>query len=479
MIEGTADNGDSRFSIAAAWLLLAAVPVAIASGVAAAAALNGDLELDPKWLAPLFVIAGVAFLRADRGASPLSRDLTLTDQLAVVLLCGSMFTMTWNGVRFGGVFAISDLFLMTATIAAVPSMFRDDPGRIALPPLWVIVPAGVLTSVGLISVIFLGDVAGSLIGMLRLVAAMVLVPFAVGVIGGQLGTIVLLVDLWIVSAVVSAGVAISDFAIGTTFGQTITHVASLGRSTGLTTHSNHLAFVMALTAPLAIGRLAVARTWTMRIVFGGALAAVMMAVMASGSRGGLVGAALAVSVTPFLMPHGLRKRTFSWIALAGAAAVLAGSFVFADDALVALDRLTGKTTEVASVSESDFIRAELRRQSIENFSNNPIAGSGLAHSRDAHNIFLQLLASTGVIGTLAFIAFLLGYFDLSRQLSRRRSLPTEVRVIAATAGVSAITWGALGMVENQLADRYLFVPCGFVIACAWFTLAPGSGEARC
>lgn len=380
--------------------------------------------------------------------------------------------MTWNGVRAGGFLTLSDPLLVLAAAAAAPSMFAASGRRTALPPAWILVPAGAFTAIGLVSVVFLGDSPASLAGLLRLVAAMTLVPFAVGVVGGQLGAVVLLVDLWVASAAVNSGVAISDYAFGTTFGETITGVASLGRSTGLTTHSNHLAFVMVFSIPLAIGRLATARGRPARLFFAIATGAVLMAVMTSGSRGGLVGAAIAIAITPFLMPAELRRRTLAWIAIAGSVALLVGTVTFRDEALVALDRLIGSSTETASaVSESDQERARLRHEAIENFTRNPIFGSGIAHSRSAHNVYLQLLASTGMLGTLAFIAYLLGCYWLSRRVTRQRDLPVSVRAIAATAGASAVTWALLGMVENQFADRYLFVPGGLVVACAWFAAA--------
>lgn len=446
--------------------------LAVAVGVGIAVATSGSVSPNPRWLAPFALLIGFAFLRADRPAGFSTINASFTDQAAVALLAGSMFAMTWNGVRIAGVFAISDLLLMGATVCAIPSLIRTREHRRMLPPAWVLIPAGIFVVTGLVSLLFLGDVPGSLIGLLRLVIAMTLVPFAFGVIGGQLKAVVLLVDLWILSALVNSFVAISDYILGTTIGLGITHVESLGRSTGLTTHSNHLAYVVVLTLPLAIGRLSTARTKPMQLFFAAACGALLMAVMASGSRGGLVGVALAIGVTPLLMPRELRKRAMTMIGLVIVVAVLIGSFSFRDQALVGFERLTGGSSSTQSaVSESDQIRAGVRKEAIANFTRNPITGSGLAHSRDAHNIYLQLLASTGVVGTLAFISYLFGYFLLSRKTVKQRGRSIEIRTIAATAGVSAITWGILGLVENQIADRYLFVPCGFVVACAWYSVS--------
>ena len=253
--------------------------------------------------------------------------------------------------------------------------------------------------VGITSLLFFGDSPGSLVGLVRLVMAMLLVPFAVGVIGGHMRSVVLLVDLWILSAMVNAAVAISDFTIGTTIGERVTHVLSQGRSTGLSTHSNHLALIMVLTIPLVVARLATANTRVKQIAYTLALCATLMAVMASGSRGGLGGAALAIGVDPVPDASRAAQTYFKWLAFAGAVALIAGGLAFRDSALIAIDRLTGSSaTTVQNVEESDRERAGLRAAGKAQFLHNPIIGSGLAHSRDAHNIYLQLMASTGLVG---------------------------------------------------------------------------------
>lgn len=452
--------------------MILTVVSAVFVGLAVGAAVAGDVQPNRLLVAPVALIGAFAFLRSDVRALPARSTLTIFDRLAIGALGVSMFAMTWNGVRLGGSFAISDLFLLMATGCATPSIvLRRDRWRVLL-PFWVIIPALAFTLVGLVALLAFGDLPASLVGLVRLVVAMVLVPFTVGVIGGHLRCVVLLVDLWILSAIVNAAVAISDFTIHTTIGERITHIASAGRSTGLTTHSNHLAVVMVLTIPLVVGRLATAKTKTKQLIYTGALCATLMAIMSSGSRGGIGGAALAIGITPFLMPRELRGVTLKWLAFAGAIALIVGGIAFRDTALVALDRLTGSgATTVQDVGESDRERAGLRTEAIEQFFHNPVVGTGLAHSRDAHNIYLQLLASTGLVGFCAFVAYLVGYFRLSRRIERFKGLPLEIRAIAAMAGASAITWGLLGMVENQIADRYLYVQCGFVIACSWMAMA--------
>jgi O-antigen ligase len=129
------------------------------------------------------------------------------------------------------------------------------------------------------------------------------------------------------------------------------------------------------------------------------------------------------------------------------------------------------------VADSDNQRKSLRAESLEQFESNPITGAGLVNARDAHLIYLQLLASTGLAGVTAFLAFLVGSVATSRKVFRDPNLDLEASAIVAAAGAAVIVWALLGLVENQLADRYLYVPTGLIIAGLWYrTLTPKERE---
>jgi hypothetical protein len=51
---------------------------------------------------------------------------------------------------------------------------------------------------------------------------------------------------------------------------------------------------------------------------------------------------------------------------------------------------------------------------------------------------------------------------------RDPNLDIEASAIVAAAGASVVVWALLGLVENQLADRYLYVPTGLIIAGLWY-----------
>lgn len=428
-----------------------------------------NVKLTMVALAPLGAAAIWLLLRPDWPEALPRAEAAPLDRVALVLMSLAMLFMTMNGVRAGGSMAVSDAFLVLATAAAVPALFYRELERPFLLPGWLLLPAAALILVGLISMIFLGDSLVSLAGLLRMVAALLLVPFVVGTIGGTQRTMIWLVDLWIISAMINAAVAIGDYALGLGIGEMVTHVISAGRSTGLTTHSNHLGVAMCMTTPLILGRLVVARTRLLQVFFFGALCATGLAVLSTGSRGALVAFAVAALLGTALLPREIRGKTFRVLIVAGLIGALLAGAAFRDEALNSIKRITGGSAEVAAqVGESDRERAEVRAVALEQITSHPIFGAGLVHARDAHMIYLQLAASSGLIGLGAFLVFFIGSFSGSVRRARAPDLPLEVRAVIAAAGASIATWAILGLVENQIADRYLYVPSGLVVAGIWY-----------
>jgi hypothetical protein len=436
--------------------------------------IDNNYRPSPKILAP-FALAVAAvpfyFLRVDwPKLAPRALRAPL-DQVALGLLTISMFAMTWNGVRVGGSLAVSDVFLILAAAAAVPALFDRTLMRQFMLPVWITVPVLVISLIGLISMVFLDDSLVSLAGLLRLIAAMILVPSVIGAVGGQQRALPWLVDMWILSAMANSAVAIADYGLHLGIGEKITHVISAGRSTGLTTHSNHLGVAMCMTTPLILGRMVAAKTRVLQVAFFLALCVVGLSVLSTGSRGALVGYVVAVLIGTAVLPREVRNKTWKWVFVAGIAGVLMAGLAFRGEALNSVKRLTGgegDTVIAAQVSDSDEERSGLRAESIAQFESNPIIGAGLVNARDAHLIYLQLAASTGLLGLTAFLTFFAGSIATSRKVFRDPNLDLEASAIVAAAGAAVLIWALLGLVENQLADRYLYVPTGFIIAGLWY-----------
>jgi hypothetical protein len=449
-------------------LLTATLTWALLTGI------DNNFRPTPMMLAPFAAAVALVpfyFLRVDFPKLAPHALRAPLDQVSLGLLTLSMIAMTWNGVRIGGALAVSDIFLLLAAAAALPALFDRQLMRQFMLPGWITIPALVISMIGLISMIFLDDSLVSLAGLLRLIAAMVVVPSVLGAIGGEQRALPWLVDMWILSAMANSAVAIADYGLQLGIGEKITHVISAGRSTGLTTHSNHLGVAMCMTTPLILSRMVVAKTKVLRVSFFLALCVTGLAVLSTGSRGALVGYVVAVLLGTAMLPREVRRQTWKWVFVAGIAGVLMAGLAFRGEALNSLERLTGGDGDralAAQVSDSDNERSGLRAESLEQFESNPILGAGLVNARDAHLIYLQLMASTGLVGLTAFLAFLAGSVATSRKVFRDPNLDIEASAIVAAAGAAVLVWAILGLVENQLADRYLYVPTGLIIAGLWY-----------
>lgn len=443
------------------------------------AAVDGGFSPSPKLaalvLAPVAVGVPLWFLRVDFPTpSPVSLRAPL-DKLALGFLSISMLAMTMNGVRAMGSLAVSDVFLLLAAAAATPALFDRRLQRQFMLPVWITVPALVISLIGLISMVFLADSLVSLAGLLRLIAAMTLVPAVLGAVAGEQRALPWIVDMWILSAMINSAVAIGDFGLHLGIGEKITHVISAGRSTGLTTHSNHLGVAMCITTPLVLGRMVVAKTRVLRGAFFLALCVLGLSVLSTGSRGALVAYVLAVLIGTAMLPSHMRRQTFKWVFVAGFAAILVAGVAFRGEALKSVQRITGGDTEVRTqVADSDRERKGAREEGIKQFESNPALGAGLVNARDAHLIYLQLAASSGLAGLCAFLTFLVGSVAASRRIFRDPNLGPEAGAIVAAAGASVIVWALLGLVENQLADRYLYVPSGLIVAGLWYRTLTGA-----
>jgi O-antigen ligase len=470
-LEGLLKTGANRLNMTPETLLAAVLGGLVTTllTIGLLRAYSSGITPSPTWVAPLAIIPLYYLLRPEWPEPLPAAQADPLDRLALVFMSMAMLFMTMNGVRAGGSMAVSDAFLLLAFLAAVPSLFSRKLARPFMLPPWLTLPAGALVFVGLVSMVFMGDSLVSLAGLLRMVAALLLVPLTIGMIGGTQRTIVWLVDLWIVSAMINAAVAVGDYGLHLGIGERVTHVISAGRSTGLTTHSNHLGVVMCMTTPLILARMVVAKTQLQRLFFFVALCGAGLAVLSTGSRGALVAFGVAAILGTMMLPWEIRWRTWKVLFIAGLAGMLLAGVAFRGQALNSFKRIAGGDATVRSnVSESDRERAGVRAEGIHQFIGSPIVGAGLVHARDAHLIYLQLAASSGLIGLSAFLAFFLGSIMASRKRARAPNLPLEVRAVVAGAGASVAVWAILGLVENQIADRYLYVPSGLVVAGIWY-----------
>jgi len=384
---------------------------------------------------------------------------------SLTFLCIGVITSSWNSMRAGAGLAVCDVFLVLAALCWIISASFDRVS-VTVVPKWLIVPAYVLLADVLLSSIVTEEGAKSLLYGCRFVVALFFTPLVIGSIAGNLGALWLVVDCWLLSAGVNAAVAVSDYFAHTSIERSLTGVKTFGRSAGLTTHPNHLGFVCVFALPILLARLLQTRSQSLRAVYIGIMVLCALGLLASGSRGAVVGGVFVFVSAPFFQPA-IRRRAF--MALGGGVVVvlLVATFVPSTASTVAIERLTGTSSARpgAGVEVSDLNRASRREAAIEEFNSSPVYGTGFAIVRETENIYLQLLSAGGVIALLAWLGFICGASLSAFRVGRMPRANPALRGLAGAVCGTLVAWALMGIVENQLYDRYLFVPCGLLIGC--------------
>lgn len=429
---------------------------------AVVAALGDRLPLVAVVALPVALVGAGLVVRSHR-VEALARRLTLdpVERLAVVALCGGLVCITWNGVRAGPGLAAADVLLFAAACLLAVRFATGHPIRLAVPP-WLLIPAFVLLLDAFLPVMISGEPVSSLAPAVRLVVALALTPIVIGAVAGNFRAVWLAVDCWIFSVAVNAFVAVSDNFAHTDIGASITGVVALDRVAGLTTQPNHLALVTVMALPVIVSRVLTARVRALRVLYGGVAILAGLALLASGSRGGVVAGLVAIVTVPFFQAS-VRASATALVAVGAVIVVVLAPTLAGGASFAGIDRLTAPA-QATGVSESDLARAARRRVAEAQIESSPVYGVGFTHVRDAHSIYLQLLAAGGVIALAAFLAYVAGAARSGWLLARRRLADREAASLAGALVASVAMWVLLGAVENQIFDRYLMVPFGLIVA---------------
>jgi len=212
-----------------------------------------------------------------------------------------------------------------------------------------------------------------------------------------------------------------------------------GRITSFLFHFNSLAGYLNAVIPFALGALVLAGKPLMRALGFVCLTVAEAALYLTGSRGGLIAYAAVVLLSLwYLRPRG--GRLVAILASGGlAVALVAGLSSVEGDRFQAVDQFT-QTSRLAiwGVAGTDFLQ-------------HPILGTGFGAFRmgvsrfipelgnvDAHNIILQTLAETGIIGFIIFFTTMWRFFRLSGSLIKGADTLSQM-VGVGVAGAMAAT----------------------------------------
>lgn len=444
----------------------------------------------------LFVaVTAVGFLLAGVGVSPLVGIIlgaivvggarfsrVAPERIFWLAACLFVVTVTWNGIRVGGG-AFGNLFLALAVVAMLGHLLTS--GRPPVLPPWLMLAGLLVFLAQLLTMIFPPNVAlinksdvqflslfptpvylphrGDLGNLVKFEVSLVLVPVLMITAGATYARCLRLLDLFTLSAVVSGFVGVVDYA-GFQLGPN--PLVGGTRASGLTIHPNYLALTSTVAIPVAMLWLDRASPrWRLAGLV--AVPTLVASVYASGSRAGAVTAVLAVGLTALALPRVRRSLTVV-LPVAGMAAIVLLMFTGAGDHVLQQVRLKDGGTNTAG---SDFQRTYAAQVAWDEIQERPVSGVGFAVIADAHDIYLELLAAGGAITLAAFLLFCGGL-----AAATRRALSGPYRTEVAACALGIVLWLVNGILDNQVADKYLYVVPGILLALARLPAAERSGR---
>ena len=393
-----------------------------------------------------------------------------------VLACACAATLTWNGWIVGG-FKPPDALIFGAFLCFVLAGWQGGPPL----PWWIKTLAWTIAGVAFLHILFpvsdgylngrvvftgKGKQAPHLLDLplsnltvaFKFIVAVALIPVVFGLATGHNRK----APYWL-GFLFAVGTSLSGWAAGF---DRITHIGVSklitgykipgGRQIGFAGQPNYLAAGLVLAIPFAIW-LAFSAKRRDRLFGYWAIPGLVLGVWASGSRGGAVCAVFALGISILSLPRA-RKYTVG-VAMSAIAFVIVLIAVlpkFGREILKAT-RLVGNS---ASTTGSDYQRALAAGQGHKDFFHSPIYGIGLQASFDASQVYLQELASGGLLLFIGMQIYMAGWTFSSYRMSNRFHL-------AGAIGASAVSALALNFFEADLTDRFYYVPAAILVALSY------------
>ncbi|MCR4515014.1 O-antigen ligase [Aeromicrobium sp. 50.2.37] len=322
--------------------------------------------------------------------------------------------------------SLSDLVLLAGLLVLLPVLLRKP-----LPSEWLfLASAGALVVVGLVSSAGAEESGASLNSLLRLLVGALLLPVAFMVWRPSRRVVVGFALMYVVGNV---GNLVAAYTVGESSWD--------GRRIGYSTHPN----VMGLCAMLGLALVpfllrVLPRRWSwLVLLLGGACA---WSVWVSGSR-----AALLVAVAVAVLFVALERRVEVALALFGLsipALWIVGNALTGGGSMQnnVLGRLLGGGTAAGSDAEREY----LAKVALDAFTSHPVLGIGLGDVMEAHNIYLQVAAAVGIVGTAVYLVL------LASVALRAITLPGPYALLA----LPVLGYAMIGLMTTILWDRYVW-----------------------
>jgi hypothetical protein len=211
-----------------------------------------------------------------------------------------------------------------------------------------------------------------------------------------------------------------------------------------------------MALPLAITRIT-QTSGLLRIAAAGATAVLVLSIQLSGSRIGVFAACVGVAVLLILIPR-FRTRIVIALAVFGLAAIVL-LFVAPPSDQSAIGRLIGGQ---AANSATD-IRLTVISKSLAIGLDHPLTGVGFDRVFDSHSAPAQFLQAGGIVALASFALWAFGFGRLGVRLSRNPRVPAFSSELAAALLAGLMAWLVAGIVNPQIAERFMYVPAGVLL----------------
>jgi O-antigen ligase len=357
------------------------------------------------------------------------------------------FTAPMNGVRVGGVLALTDVLLFMAVLGLALEASIGRRRWHPLPAAFTFGTALVIAG-GLLGTLFADRPVASLASLLPFTLAATVPVIAVRMWSPSFATLRRYAWCWIAGAAVSGIVGLLS-----TGGVT-------GRPDGLTTHPNHLAMSCALGAGLAVA-LMLSEQGGRRHAALAVAALLTLTVVRAGSRAALLALLLSTAVI-FLRTRDLRPARArigrGALAVLGLS-VLAGALLETGVVRVGQQNAVQRLLGDASARASDAGRFSVLEQNVGRIADRPLTGSGFEDARQAHNIYVQVWASAGAPGLVGFVMLVVA---VVRRGARSGRGPLG-RYLSTAFLAGYLGYLLAGLAQNILWDRYVWLHLAVVL----------------
>jgi hypothetical protein len=383
-----------------------------------------------------------------------------------MLICLAALTSSWNGTRLLGLQPV-DVLLALAVVMGCLSLLVATYGL----PRWIVGPALIIVGLAVLHMVAPTDyyymaqrfqphsnqfapvaTESPIATAVQWLIALAVLPWLVGNVAQKAKRPVEpIITASVVGAAVSAAVALTDYFGFSNIGeQLVGYVNITGRESGLASHPNNLGFACLIAAPFAMRLLLCHRRRLIGLLLLGAL---LGGATVSGSRGVQLGIVGVLFLCLFLTRTGRRALL---PAMYVGAWVGAACLIFMPELQGTFSNVLRFGSEITAASNSE--RGMLVRQGLRDFFYAPVAGVGFEVLTAAHSVYVQLLASGGLLLLGAMGWFWLGLI----RAARREALRGEL--LGGFILCSTLAWLVVGAIENQLTDRYLYFPTAVVVA---------------